>query len=181
MGHGLVSIGRLAVVTNDVGAAFGETEILAEPEMIDLPQGVAPTVWRWTIGYRVNNTPMSESDIVAPPTITADRHKEFLEPIRATTTFDTARITKHANAIDGYHDTLFDNETDAIALANNLLTLFTKDFQMFRVSLGMSGYRVKLNDPVRIIFPRYGLDNGRDGRVVSLDAQGRRVDITVMV
>ncbi|WP_247873857.1 hypothetical protein [Azospirillum sp. TSH58] len=176
-GDGLLSVGRLAAPVGG-GLSFGEEQILAEPEPMALPGAIGPCVWRVEAGYRRNWTPLSGTDIAPVPTIaTEQRRQELADQSRRTAVGLVERQARNQLAQPLTVETLFDNETDAATLCNNLLTLYAAGRRYYRVPVGMAGYLPRLGDTISVTWPRWGLAGGRALRVVGQRAQGRRVDL----
>ncbi|MGR0183218.1 hypothetical protein [Azospirillum aestuarii] len=176
-GDGLLSVGRLAAPVGG-GLAFGEEQILAEPEPMALPDAIGPCVWRVEAGYRRNWTPLSGTDIAPVPTIpTEERRQELAGQSRRVPVALAERQVKSPLAKPLTLETLFDAEADAATLCNNLLTLYAAGRRYYRVPVGMSGYLPRLGDTISVTWPRWGLAGGKALRVVGQRAQGRRVDL----
>ena len=69
------------------------------------------------------------------------------------------------------------DETFAQAEQQRLLSLFSPGRHLYRISVSMTGILVGFGSQVTIIFPRYGLNGGKQGTIVGqrFDAAPRRV------
>lgn len=175
-GDGVITAARLAAPSGGGGILLDQESILGEVEPLEAP---APA-WRVTVRYRRNWTPLALADVVPPPTITEARRQELTEPSRSVAVALPERRQRHALAQDITIESDLDEEADAVALANNMLSLYAPGRRLFRVPLGLAGWGLALGQQARLVWPRLGLAAGLDVRVVAQSARGRACDVTVM-
>ncbi len=157
-----------------------EFAVTGEIEPTNLPDDIGPTVWRRRVAYRLNWTPMSGTDIVPAPTITEDRRKQLQDPNMLASIGIADRQVKNLLAVDAPTlVSMFDNYDDAFAIANVLLDLYNPGRGLWMVPVGLFGYRVRLNDVIRLKWPRFGFQNGKNVRVVGISYNGTQVTLTV--
>lgn len=157
-----------------------EYSILGELEPVNLPDNFGPTVWRRRVAYQLNWTPMSGTDIVPAPTITEARRKQLQDPNRLASIGISNRQVKNLLAVDAPTlVSMFDNYSDGAALAQTLLDLYSPGRGLWNVPVGLFGYQIRLNDVIFLKWPRFGLNNGRNVRVVGLSYDGPKVTLTV--
>ncbi|WP_085885716.1 hypothetical protein, partial [Oceanibacterium hippocampi] len=143
-------------------AAFGETEIVTLSRR-DLPDDLAPIVWRWRVGYRRNWTVQTSGLAGA---VTDERRAFLAEETRVQTAEDASvRTASPLAAEPPLVPALYDGAADAAAEAARLLALFGVPRFIYEVRVKALGYRLRLNDTVRVTYGRYGLDGGRTMRV----------------
>jgi len=175
-GDGFLACGRLGAPTGLPPALVDEGALLADPSPLDAPR----PAWRVTARHRPRWVPLSEAETVAPPTITRERRADLAQPYRAVSAADASRLSRHALAEDVVLETLFDNEADALALAENALLLLAPGRGMWTVPVGLAGHGLALGSEARVRSGRIGLGGeGRDCRVVGHAQSGRRVDLVV--
>lgn len=175
-GAGVISIGRLAAPQDTGGVILDEDVIVGDVERMDAPA----VAWRVVASYRRNWTPLSSADVVPPPTITESRRAELIATSRTAAVSAEDRRARNAQAVEITHDTLFDGEADALAIGGNLLSLYAPGRGMWRVPLGLAGQALALGQQARLSWPRVGLSDGRNVRVVGHSLRNRRVDVTVL-
>ncbi|WP_421988528.1 hypothetical protein [Roseococcus sp.] len=175
-GDGRIALGRLAAPDTDGGVLLDQEGILGEVE----PMAPPATLWRVVATYRRNWTQLSGTDLVPVPTITADRRGELQGASRQTAVAAPQRTTRNALAEELTIETLFDEEADAQALAQNLLDLYAPGRSYLRVPTGLSGLGLQLGQQARVVWPRHGLATGRNVRVVGQSLRGRGVDLLVL-
>jgi hypothetical protein len=175
-GDGRIAVGRLAAPEADGGVLIDREGILSEVE----PMAPPAPLWRVVAGYRRNWTPLSGTDLVQEPTITAARRLELQGASRSAPSALPSRQARNAQAEELSIETLYDEEADALSLANNLLELYAPGRSYLRVPTGLSGLGLQLGQQARVVWPRYGLAAGRNVRVVGQSLRGRAVDLLVL-
>lgn len=181
IGEGLIGCYQL---TDPTGITpdfeIGEYCIVDDISPIQLPETIGPTVWRRSIGYKINWTQQSGTDIVPAPTITDARRKELQEVYKKISIGDSSRLIKNMLAIDAPDlVSIFDSSTDATNLANTILSLYKPGRQLLSVPVSLVGYKIKLNDVVFLKWPRFNLASGALFRVVGISYQGTTVNLTL--
>lgn len=159
---------------------INEYAIIGEITPLNLPDTIGPTVWRRSVGYKINWSPQSGTDIVPAPTITDARRKQLQDGYQTVTVADSSRTVKNLMAVDApVLVSLFDASADATTLANSILSLYAPNRRLWSVPVGLIGYRVRLNDVVLLKWPRFDLTNGVNVRVVGISYSGPEVILTV--
>ena len=175
--------GRMAVgqigLPGAGGMSVNASHILNDPSRLELPDTVAPCLWRIAVGYRKNWTVMGDADLVPAPTITEALRQEYKQNYRldGTGLNDSARLARHPGAIDMVVESLFDDQTDAAALAAQIFAMFAPGRELWSIPLANTGHRVGINAAINLVWPRGGLQEGRDLRVVGRTYDGRGVTL----
>lgn len=172
-GDGAISVGRLAAPQARGGLDLDPTALVEEPEPMEPPV----PVWRVTASWRRNWTVLSATDLAIPSAVGEARHADLQQPGRTVQRAAVARRQRDPLAEDLTIDTLFDDEADAAALADNLLDLMAPGRGLWRLPLGLAGYGVALGQQVRATWPRHALAGGRELRVIGMTARGGRADL----
>ncbi len=171
---GMFEVGRLEAPGGTPAVIFTEVEILE----IDR-QATAPPVHRVRLGYQPNWTVQVEFQLQGGAT--AGRRAFTARDFRHVTAEDGAILTKHPLAGDLEVKTLLDGNADASTEASRLLDLYKADRDLFRVRVKTQPFALELADTVRLIYPRFGLETGKDFRVIGLveDAAINEVELTL--
>lgn len=144
----------------------------------DVPDDLSPPPWRLRVGWGRNWT-VQKTDIAG--SVTDARRAYLAEPVRFASDEDEAtRIDFPPGAELVVEDAFFREEADAQAEATRRLALFGEPRELFTVKLAERLFVHELGENVRIAFPRFGLDSGRQAVIVKLiedDADG--VEMTV--
>lgn len=178
-GDGLLTIGRLNVPSGSSGLLFDVTNIYDEVTPDTIPDDIYPSVYRVIATYAKNWTPMDGQDVVAAPTITETRRTELQQPYKTVQFLDSTRLTVNPNARSmPVLETYFVNSSDAQAIADTLGNIYQAGRQLYSYTVGYSGYGLRLNDEVKLMWPRYGLTEGKNLRIARLRNRGRFVTIT---
>ena len=175
---GKMFVGRFEAATGGFVAEFDSSDII-DIERVALPDSVEPANWRRRVGYQHNWT-QQRDDVAAA--VTAARRAFLAEEFRVVIASDSSVKTKHLLATDppmvrGSYAAKADAQTEA----TRLLTLFKADPAYYRVRLKTQPFAFDSNDKIKIKFPRWGLDGGRRGRVVALEEDGLRNEVTATV
>jgi hypothetical protein len=173
-GTGVITGNRVAAPNGASGLLLDQTVIVDDVEVLDAPA----IAWRVTAGYRRNWSPLVGNDVASG--ISVPRKLEFAEPQRRVAVSDAARRSRNAQALDVTIETLFDLEAEAAGVAQNVLSLMRPGLSLFRVPCNAYGLGLALGSQARLIWPRYGLANGLDVRVVGQSIRGRRADLLVI-
>ena len=171
---GKFEVGRLEVPGGTPAATFSEVEILE----IDR-QATALPVHRIRLGYQPNWTVQVEFHLQGGAT--AGRRAFTARDFRHVTASDGSVLTKHPLAGDLEVKTSLDGSADASTEAARLLDLYKADRDLFRVRVKTQPFALELADTVRLIYPRFGLDAGKDCGVIGLveDAAINEVELTL--
>jgi hypothetical protein len=171
---GQFGVGRLEPPGGAPAATFGEVEILE----IDR-QATALPAHRVRLGYQPNGTVQAAFQLNAAAT--AARRAFTARDVRYVTAEDGSVLAKHPLAGDLEINTLMDGDTAATTEAARLLNLYGADRDLFRVRLKTQPFALELADPVRLVYPRFGLQAGKLFRVIGLveDAAINEVELTL--
>lgn len=172
-GGGLITAGRISSATGNSGLLLDETVILGEVEPMEPP----PIAWRVTASFRPNWTVQGGGDLIGG--ITDARRQELGEPSRNVAVADAARRQRSLQAEDVRIETLFDVESEAQGVAQNVLSLMRPGLSMFRVPCGPRALGAPLGQQASLVWPRYGLAAGVDVRVIGQTIRGGRIDLLV--
>ncbi len=178
-GDGLLTIGRLNVPSGSSGILFDTTNVYDEVTPDTIPDDIYPSVYRAIATHAKNWTPMTAQDIVAAPTITETRRTELQQPYKTAQFLDNNRLLVNPNAKSlPVLETYFVNSSDAQAIADTQGNIYQAGRQLYTWTVGYSGYGLRLNDEVKLMWPRYGLTEGKHLRIARLRNRGRFVTIT---
>ena len=171
---GKFEVGRLESPGGALAATFTNVEILE----IDR-QATALPVHRVRLGYQPNWTVQVEFQLQGGAT--AGRRAFTAREFRHVTAQDGSILTKHPLAGDLEVKTLLDGSADAGTEAARLLDLYKADRDLFRVRVKTQPFALELADAVRLTYPRFGLEAGKDFRVIGLveDAAINEVELTL--
>ena len=173
-GTGVITGSRVAAPFGNSGLVLDETVIVADVDPLDAPA----IAWRVTAGYRPNWTPQTGTDLVS--SLTDARRLELTEARRTVAVDDAGRRGRNAQALDVTIETLLDNEAEATGVAQNVLSLMRPGLNLWRVPCNAFGLGLALGSQARLVWPRYGLSEGVDVRVVGQTIRGRRADLLVI-
>lgn len=178
-GDGLLTIGRFNVPSGSSGLLFDVTNIYDEVTPDSIPDDIYPSIYRAIASYAKNWTPMNGQDVVSAPTITETRRTELQQVYKTAQFLDSTRLTVNPNARSlPVLETFFANSADAQAIADTLGNIYQAGRQLYTFTVGYSGYAMRLNDEIKLVWPRYGLTEGKFLRIVRLRNRGRFVTIT---
>jgi hypothetical protein len=171
---GKFGAGRLEAPGGTPAATFTEVEILE----IDR-QATALPAHRVRLGYQPNGTVQAAFQLNAA--VTAARRAFTARDVRYVTAEDGSVLAKHPLAGDLEINTLLDGDTAATTEAARLLNLYGADRDLFRVRLKTQPFALELADPVRLVYPRFGLQAGKLFRIIGLveDAALNQVELTL--
>ena len=173
-GAGVITGNRVAAPFGNSGIMLDETVIVADVEPLDTPA----IAWRVTAGYRPNWTPLVGADLI--DSLTDARRLELTKARRTVAVADAARRSRNAQALDITIETLLDDEAEAQGVAQNVFSLMRPGLSLFRVPCNAFGLGLALGSQARLIWPRFGLENGLDVRVLGQTIRGRRADLLVI-
>ena len=170
---GQLSVDVFTAPSGDPVATFDR----AEGDIVDLtrepmPSGIWPPPWRWRVAYRRNYTVFTDFAASVP---SAER-LFYAEPYRLIEASDSGILTDHPSALDtppveAFYADLGRANDEAI----RLLALHASGYRVYRMTLSRPALGLELGDPIRVRWPRYGLDAGKLLRVASI---GDRIDIS---
>lgn len=154
---------------------------LDQYDIIELAPDETPIPrWRQRVGFKPNWTIQRGEDLAGA--VTAARRQFLTQPFSVFASSDAVTRVRHLQALDPDPlPGLYENEADAETLADFLLALHSPDRRIFTVRLKRVGYRLDLQKIVRITYPRYGLDNGKNFTVVGIiDQADERGDFVTL-
>ena len=171
---GKFEVGRLVTPGGTPAATFSEVEIL---EIVR--QATALPAHRVRLGYQPNGTVQAAFQLNAA--VTAARRAFTARDVRYVTAEDGSVLAKHPLAGDLEINTLLDGDTAATTEAARLLNLYGADRDLFRVRLKTQPFALELADPVRLVYPRFGLQAGKLFRIIGLveDTALNQVELTL--
>lgn len=169
---GTFEVAQIKLATGTADEEFDRSNIISLERL-------APSVpnYRIRVGYEKNYTVMTDSDFASG--ITNARRMELTREFAYETATGSGVQTAYPNSQELIVDTLFDSNAHASAEASRLSTLYGSQRDFYRVRVKIQPYTLKLNDVVKITFPRYNLTSGKLFRVISLieDAQVNEVEL----
>mgnify|MGYP007067075891 FL=1 len=174
---GRLAVGRLGLPYAGASLAITQENLIGEPMRAPLPEAIAPCLWRVRVGYRRNWLPMSDSDVVPYPTLTETQRQELKETERLVISADVTRRSWHPAAGDAVLHSLFDSQADAQALADFLLAMFAPARELWELPLANTGHGIALNDNISVAWPRGGLADGKNLRVVGRTVSSNKVSL----
>lgn len=178
-GGGIITIGRLNVPTQNSGYIFDTSNIYDEVVPDFVPDDVYPAVYRALASYAKNWSPLSGQDIVPAPTISETRRTELQQPYKTVQFYDQERLKVSPKAKSlPILETFFINSSDAQAIVDLQGNLYRAGRQIYNFTVGQIGYSLRVNDELKLVWPRYGLENGKYLKIVRLRKRGRFVTIT---
>lgn len=120
-----------------------------------------PPRYKQSVSYGKNWTVLSESDI--SEAVDVDERPLLQLAYQLTSSKSTEVRMRDRAAIDGgILDTYFYNKSDADELARNVMGLFRETRQKFILTTSRIGYQVNIQSIVRVVYPRFGLENGQN-------------------
>lgn len=161
------------------GLRIDNSLMSGDPVRLELPEAIAPCIWRISVAWRRNWTVMSDTDIVPAGTLTEEDRQQLKQAYRLDggSQSDSLRLTRHPGAVDMVLESLFYDQGDAAALAEHIFAMFAPGRELWSVPLPNTGHRIGINLPVKLTHPRGGLSGGRDFRVCGRTGAGRAVSL----
>lgn len=133
--------------------------------------------YRQRVGYQRIWT-VQQTDIAGA--VGDDRRQVLAQPQRTVASLDTTVRTRHPEALDPeVMASPLDSESDAQTLANALLDLHKRDRRPVRIRAKRIGFRFDLGVVVRLTWPRYGLEQGRNFVIVGSRDDGDTTELTL--
>jgi hypothetical protein len=172
------SVGVVGVANRASVATYDESQIL-EIEEEPLPAGIEPIAWRVAVAWQRNWT--VQTDLAA--SVTAARRAFAAEPVRVSAQEDASIKSRHLLAREyAQLESLYAQSADADTERQRLFALWSSDQRrLFRASIGAEGLARELGDIVTLKHRRFGLAEGRDGRVLAQRITRAWVDLWVLV
>jgi hypothetical protein len=169
---GIYRMVRLALPSGEPEVTITETDILDDGGIEKLAtgdQGNGVPAWKVSVRYAQNYTVMSAADL--DPVNTTAAFRAFAEQEwRIAVASDEDVLAAHPLATEITIDTCLQDEAAAQAMAEYWLGIYSEPRKRYRVKV-KSVYveRVDLGSIVTLQIPRFGMDAGRDFRVIGLD------------
>ena len=170
---GRIRAGRLTAPEDRAPVFFFQ-----EYDILELTPGRTPIPrYRQRVGYQRRFVTQVE-DVAGAVT---DARKGFLaEPYSVVTAVDTSIRIRHLEALDpppllSYYD----GESDAQALADDLLALHKVDRQQFEIRVKRLGYLLELGQVVSVTHGRLGLFGGKRFVIVGIREEAERDEQTI--
>jgi hypothetical protein len=149
--------------------------ISIEREMISSSADSSPA-WQYSLNYARNFTVQGHDSLAA--SVSAYDKAFYAEEWRKQSTSDSSVKTAHLSAQDLLQDSYFINAADALAEANRRLTILKSPLVLFKVTVridpnmaALSGVTIGSN--VFLIYSRFGIEEGKILKVVSMTADYR--------
>jgi hypothetical protein len=177
---GLFDLGRMDAPAVTAVAALTDIEVLSfERVATRLP------IWSLTLRYRRNWHPFSLTDLATqfqPGGISANNAKAFTDEWSslAPSTDPLVRVN-YLLAGSAETETLIDDPTAAATERNRLFTLDSVGRDVYRLVAKVQPFARELSDTITLTLNRYGLDTGRNFRIISMteDSSSNRVELEV--
>lgn len=174
---GTFTVGVVAAPAGISVASYSEQEI-PSIEREPLPGSFEPVAWRVLVGYQRNYTP--QTDLAAA--VTAAVRTFAAQMLRIIKREDAALKSRRLLATEyGPTPGLFALQADADTEAQRLFDLWANPRACYRVPLPAQGIVRDLGDVVTIAYPRFGLTNGVQARVIGHRISGLKSEIKVIV
>lgn len=148
-------------------------------ESASIAADLTAPVWRFRVGYRRAWT-VQKGSILSGAT---EAFRSFAQrEYRITEKTNSTTLQRHRLAGDPpFLPSLFANKSDADALADRLLGLFSGEFRFYRLKAYVDYTQVDVGDTVNLTYDRFQLGGGKNTIVVDLqiDAASRITSYTV--
>lgn len=159
-------------------AAVGDFAILDIDRVVSDDDGRGVPAWRITVNY---DRLWTVQDKNALATGLSDETREYYSREYRSVTLENPPIrTQYPEAVELTFDTLLTKEADAIDLANHFQDLYGVQRAVYRVTIGIQCYcgsLVDLGDVVKIIHPRYGLQNGKQFIIIGMQYNAKKSEV----
>lgn len=174
--HGAFAVGVIAAASGAPALQLGAADIV-DLEREPMPDDVDPRIWRARVGWGKNYT--VQGDLAAG--VDAAMRTFAAEAWRVAEASDPAVKSRHLLAREyGPVEALYDDEADADAEADRLLTLWGGALGMYRVATRPIGVLADIGAVLELTHPRHGLALGRAGRVLGQAVRGMDVELKVL-
>jgi hypothetical protein len=162
---GLLTVKAVSPPSSDV-LTINQNQII--DGSFELLRSISP-YWRITAGYK-KNWQVTLADNLAPAT--SDAQKSFaIEEFRKLTVEDRATRTVALLDNELTFNSLFVSETDAQAYRDRLVNIYQTKRNVYRLTTFDLLFKVFIGDTIKIKYPRYGLDNGKDFVIVGISEE----------
>ena len=156
---GELNVGRLTAPTGTALLELDDTNII---ELQRLPTSIPNH--RVNVLYKKNYTVLDEETLAASP---ADRDFVLRESAVATAS-SAGTLSVYPNSETLEIDSRLIDSSAASAEATRVVGLYGTQRDVYRIRVKTQPFTIKLNDLVKITFPRYDLQGGKLFRVISL-------------
>lgn len=147
---------------------FGEGAIVGV-QPLALPDGLAPAVKTWRIGFATNHTVQTGG---LNPAVSASRRDFLSRRNRFAVGFSESAAKTHKEATDaGEVETILQVEAHAEAEADHLGVLYSGELLPYDLTMGIQVLERDIGETIRVTWPIPGLVNGANGRIIRLAAR----------
>jgi hypothetical protein len=131
-----------------------------------LPAGIWPPPWRWRVAYQRNYTVFTDFSGAVP---NAER-VFYAEPYRLIEAANSDILADHISAkdpppVEAYYTDLGRASDEA----DRLLALYSSGYKLYRFTVSRRALTLKIGDEINVTWPRFGLDAGKNLRIVSIE------------
>ena len=179
---GRFTAGVFTTPAGAIRAVLDETNIVRAAnryliERVPLPVAIEPAAWRVRVGFKRNETVQAEA---ASGAAEADR-KFAAERYREAVASDSDVSNRHLLATEVFVPALYATSADASTEATRLLALYAPGRALYRVTAVRMSPEIDIGTTVRVQLARFGLDNGKLGRVASIEIDAARGETVLEV
>ena len=169
---GRMTIGRVEDPNPTAVATFDAFHIL------DLERlAVARPVWRQSVEYRRYWQPLDASSVAGA--VGEEARADLSESVRIEALSDPGLRLRHPLSNDAVATTLLTEPASAASEAARLLSVFGPGRVAFRVLLKTQAFALDLGQTVTLIYPRHGLEAGRNLVIVGMVEDSAVNEITL--
>lgn len=131
-----------------------------------MPDGIWPPPWRWRVAYGRNYTVFTDF----AGSVDNTTRVFYAEPYRLIEAadddiLDDYPLAKDPPPVEAYYLDLGQAEAEA----ERLLALYSSGYRLFRFTVPRTALTLKIGDEINVTWPRYGLEAGRNLRIVSVE------------
>lgn len=185
---GQLQVGLWKVPSGSPKCALTYDDGIKTLDPVELPGGVYPPPWRVRGGYDRNFTVQSTADLLGDAASTTDpvggsARRDWLKRAQDLAMAQDAATHDllHLKAQDPEAwETFFKSKTDAELVLQAYLNLWVGNRSLYKVIADTKPFYFSLDDVVLLQWPRYGLSEGRLGRVCRV-REDVYTELTVMV
>lgn len=175
-GDGVIVGGQLVdPAFQQVSRYIGLTDLRGPVRQLPAP---AVPRYRQIVGYQALGKTQSDGDLAG--SVSASDRLYYGQAYRSVTAIDTDVQLAYPFAFDPPPlVSLYDDQSRAQTVADILLGLHKVERQAFQMPIGPLGYLLDIGDVINLVYPRFGLDGGKNFLVVGLDQAGDDVTATI--
>lgn len=163
---GKLRVGRLELPSGNPKKTFTEVEIIVIER---LPTRLP--AWRRKLGYDRVWTVQGEDDLAG--SVSDARRDRLGQSLRHAPWEDPAVKTRHLFAEETTAESALDDKADAEAEVIRRGALYGTARDTFEVTVKTQPFALDLDDEVRLLYPRHGLNGGKDFRIIGLKEDSR--------